>query len=585
MVPGRKLQSRRVPSRHPLPVRLRSPTPGPMPSHAPLDTARVLRWVYTGRLVLATAIFVAAIAVWRSAPWKDTLAVTVAMLCAVVLTAGSWFYTHLQRRRIGLALLTLQAIVDLGLVTVAVHVTGGRASQFAALYVLVIAAAAILLPTRGALLVSLLACVLYSGDALLTGSQTLDLTVLLQLGVFAIITIGSALIGVRLQEAGAGTAELVAELRLVKLQAEDILYNIRSGVVTVDEAGTLLYANPAAAVLLGLDLGAHMGLPALDVLASRSPVLADALAATARRRERITRREGSISKPGAEFPIGVTTTSATVATGVAVDGARPAGTATATAIFQDISDMKRLEELHLRAERLEGIAELGASLAHEIKNPLAAIRSAVEQLGRMPAGDPDAGTLSALVVRESDRLSRLLSEFLDFARVRMTRVGPVDVGTLARDAAALAATHPDRRPGVAVECVTPEGPVVVQGDDDLLHRVVFNLALNAVQAAPERGTVRIEVAVAASDQLPTGMSFDHGAVALRVTDDGPGIPLDIRDRLFDPFCTTKPGGSGLGLAIVHRAIEAHRGVVFTDRADGRTRFTVLLPSTSEGDPA
>ena len=76
----------------------------------------------------------------------------------------------------------------------------------------------------------------------------------------------------------------------------------------------------------------------------------------------------------------------------------------------------------------------------------------------------------------------------------------------------------------------------------------------------------------------------HG-VLLSVEDDGPGIPPDIRDRLFDPFCTTKPGGSGLGLAIVHRAIEAHRGVVFTDRADGRTRFTVLLPSTSDGDSA
>jgi two-component system sensor histidine kinase PilS (NtrC family) len=557
-------------------VPLRSPTP-PFANAAALDTAGVLRWVYTGRLVLATGIFIAALAVWRSAPWNDTLAVTVAMICTLILTAGSWFRTHLQRRPAGLTFLTLQAVVDLALVTVAVHVTGGRASQFAALYVLVIAAAAVLLPTRGALLVSLLACVLYSGDALLTGSRTLDVPFLLQLGVFAVVSIGSALIGVRLQEAGAGTAELVAELRAVKLQAEDILYNIRSGVVTVDESGTLLYANAAAGVLLGLDLAAHMGNPVLEVLASRAPVLSEALRATADRNERVTRREGTISKPGADIPIGVTTTSATIG------GEKPK--ATATAIFGDISDQKRLDELHLRAERLEGIAELGASLAHEIKNPLAAIRSAVEQLGRMPAGDPDAGTLSGLIVRESDRLSRLLTEFLDFARVRMTRVGPVDVGRLAQDAAALVAAHPDRRSGVAVECVTPEGQVVVQGDDDLLHRVVFNLALNAVQAAPERGSVRIEVAVPTSEQLPTGMTFDHGAVALRVTDDGPGISPEVRDRLFDPFCTTKPGGSGLGLAIVHRAIEAHRGVVFTDRADGRTRFTVLLPSTSEGDPA
>jgi signal transduction histidine kinase len=295
------------------------------------------------------------------------------------------------------------------------------------------------------------------------------------------------------------------------------------------------------------------------------------------RRERATRREGRITTPSAEFPIGVTTTSATLG------AEHPA--ATATAIFQDISDQKRIEALHGRAERLEGIAELGASLAHEIKNPLAAIRSAVEQLARMPAGDPDAGTLSGLIMRQSDRLSRLLTEFLDFARVRVTRLEDVDVGALARDAAALAATHPDRRPGVVVECATPEESVFVEGDGDLLHRVLFNLALNAVQAASERGHVRIEVAAIAGDQIPGGMLFDHGAVALRVTDDGPGIPPELLDRLFDPFITTKPGGSGLGLAIVHRAIEAHHGVVFTDRADGRTRFTVLLPRTSQGEPA
>jgi two-component system sensor histidine kinase PilS (NtrC family) len=559
-------------------VRLRSKTPGPFSSHTPLDTAGVLRWVYTGRLVLATAIFLAALAVWRSAPWNDTLAVTVAMIGALIFTSGSWFYTHLQGRRPSATFLTLQALLDLVIVTVAVHVTGGRASQFAALYVLVIATVALLLSTRGALLVSLLACMLYSGDALLTGGRTLDLPVLLQLGVFAVVAVGSALIGVRVQEAGAGTAELVAELRLVKLQAEDILHNIRSGVVTVDEAGTLLYANPASSVLFGTDLEARVGSDVRPLLQSRSPALLDALEATAERRERITRREGTIDSGERVFPIGVTTTRATVG------GDRPS--ATATAIFQDISDQKRLEELHLRAERLEGIAELGASLAHEIKNPLAAIRSAVEQLGRMPAGDPDAGTLSTLVVRESDRLSRLLSEFLDFARVRVTRVGPVDLASLARDAAALVAAHPDRKAGVAVDCATPELPVVVQGDDDLLHRVVFNLALNAVQATPERGHVRIEVLVATSDQLPSNIVFNSsGAVALRVTDDGPGIAPELRDRLFDPFFTTKPGGSGLGLAIVHRAVEAHRGVVFTERADGRTRFTVLLPRTSDGAPA
>jgi signal transduction histidine kinase len=251
---------------------------------------------------------------------------------------------------------------------------------------------------------------------------------------------------------------------------------------------------------------------------------------------------------------------------------------TATAIFQDISDHKRMEVLRLRAERLEGIAELSASLAHEIKNPLASIRSAVEQISRIPTVSADQQTLSALVMRESDRLSRLLSEFLDFARVRVTRTEMLDLGAVARGAANLASAHPDRDTSVRISCVAPEtGLVQLEGDEDLLHRAVFNLALNAVQASPPSGEVRIEVARGSFDPLPVGVSFHGDAVSLRVSDSGSGIPAEIRDRVFDPFYTTKANGSGLGLAVVHRAIEAHRGLVFVDTGVRGTRFTVILP--------
>ena len=174
-------------------------------------------------------------------------------------------------------------------------------------------------------------------------------------------------------------------------------------------------------------------------------------------------------------------------------------------------------------------------------------------------------------------MSRLLSEFLDFARVRVSRIAPVDLCAVARGAASLAAAHPDREVDVEVICATPTDPLVIEGDDDLLHRAVFNLVLNAVQASPGGGRVSVELAAMAADQVPTGVSFDHGGVAVRVSDQGPGISAEVRERMFDPFFTTRTGGSGLGLPVVHRAIEAHRGLVFID-SDGRgTRVTVLLP--------
>jgi two-component system sensor histidine kinase PilS (NtrC family) len=235
-----------------------------------------------------------------------------------------------------------------------------------------------------------------------------------------------------------------------------------------------------------------------------------------------------------------------------------------------------METLRLRAERLEGVAELSASLAHEIKNPLASIRSAVEQLARSPFTGKDEQTLARLVMRESDRLSRLLSEFLDFARVRVARVEPIDLGLLGESAVRLAGATPNRPDGVSVTCDADPAEYVVDGDEDLLHRAVFNLLLNAIQASPQGGVVHLAVGPALPEHMG-GTRYDHGAVMLSVTDCGSGIPVEIRDRLFDPFFTTKPGGSGLGLAVVHRAIDAHRGHVFVDSGPTGTRFTVVLP--------
>jgi signal transduction histidine kinase len=239
-----------------------------------------------------------------------------------------------------------------------------------------------------------------------------------------------------------------------------------------------------------------------------------------------------------------------------------------------------IERLHTRAERLEAVAELSASLAHEIKNPLASIRSAAELLAKVPGSDDDTRTLTKLVQRESDRLSRLLSEFLDFARTGVTSVRRVDLVEIARHAAALVSAHPDKPENVTIRELFPSTPLVVVGDDDLLHRAIFNLLLNAVQASPPGGEVRVEAAELWHHQLPAqAKRFTRGAMMLQITDQGRGIAESIRERLFEPFVTTKTGGTGLGLSIVHRAVEAHHGFILVDgNGNGSgTRFTVILP--------
>ncbi|CAN5919871.1 ATP-binding protein [soil metagenome] len=530
-----------------------------------------MRWVYVARISISSSILIAALIAWLKDPLNDNaqlLLPSLTLLAAVVTAAGSAFVSQRKKGQLRPNFFYLQSVFDLLLVTAVVHITRDPtgASQFAALYILVIATASLLLPANGGLLIALFADVLYVADSIFSIDTAFTYQVWWQLAVFAFVALGSAYLSGKLQEARSGTE---GELAHARLQAADILFNIRSGVLTVDGSGRLLYANPMAEDLLGLDLDHFIGSPVLDEIHRVAPELADALERSVQDRVRTTRAEGIIARVERRFPIGVTTTY--------TDGDGLRTDRTATAIFQDISDQKRLDVLRLRAERLEGIAELSASLAHEIKNPLASIRSAVEQLSRSPFSGSDERTLAHLVMRESDRLSRLLSEFLDFARVRVARLETLDLGALVAGAVRLALSHPDREQGVAIIAEVQPGEFLVEGDDDLLHRALFNLLLNAIQASPPNGEIRLEVTKPTPEQVGSGIAFPNGAVAISVSDGGPGIPADIRDRLFDPFFTTKPDGSGLGLAVVHRAIDAHRGLVLLDSGPSGTRFTVILP--------
>jgi two-component system sensor histidine kinase PilS (NtrC family) len=543
-----------------------------------VEPRRVLRYIYIGRLSLAAAIFLAAVSAWHGPDARDTLLATLALFAAIAFTSLSAWFGLAYRTLVSRAFYYTQSLFDVALITTVVHITGGSLSPFAALYILATACASLLLPVGGGLLIAALGNVLYFADVIVLQGTSLGITVILQLGVFAVTALGVAYLGARLQEAGVNRAALAQQLVVVKLQAEDVLKNIRSGIITIDVEGRILFANSMAGKLIGFDDEQVRGQNIREIVSASAPALSSALEKAVIGQERVTRGEAAITVNGRTFPIGFTTTTMTA------DGTP--GNMSGTVIFQDISDNKRLEELRLRAERLEAVAELSASLAHEIKNPLASIRSAVEQLGRRERATEDERVLATLIVRESDRLSRLLSEFLDFARVRVTRGERVNMGEVAQAAVRLADTHPDRKSGVTVTCVIPTETLLVEGDEDLLHRAIFNITLNAVQAAPaDSGRVTVEVSRLNIEQIPTGVPIEVSAVALRVSDNGPGIPIELRERVFDPFFTTKTGGTGLGLPIVHRAIEAHRGFVFMDSSPKGTRFTVLLPQVQQRIPA
>ena len=340
--------------------------------------------------------------------------------------------------------------------------------------------------------------------------------------------------------------------------------------LTVVDGGRLGYINTAGEGFLNLSLDQWHGAPILGVVEEVAPGLAEALRRSIDGLGPVTRKTTSVKRPSGDLVLGISTT---------VLESREGEGPSVTAIFQDITDLERIESLNRRNERLEAVAELGASLAHEIKNPLASIRSAVEQFDSPTLPGEDREFLQRLVLAESDRLSRLLTEFLDFSVMRLGAPARVDFSQVVRDAIALVKQHPDFGAEIHIEEQGLEGRLILPGDSDLLHRLVSNLILNAVQFSGPQGTVRISVEHRYGEDPTPGTNVSQ-PVRLSVQDSGPGIPPEDVGRIFTPFFTTRKGGSGLGLAVVHRAVEAHGGAVYVEEVPtGGTRFVVLLPGT------
>src|SRR5688572_16398825 len=317
---------------------------------------QLLRLVYLGRMCLAIAIYVTAALKVRVAAPLDILVTSLILVITAVVTAVSYWRTHFRRKLPGPTFLYLQAVYDVLLITAVVHMTGGAESDLASLYVVLIAVTALLMPPANAGLVTLFAGLVYFADVFWGHTAGVTAGIWIQLGVFVLVAVVTGYVASRVTVMGAEREALAAQVRQVQLEADDVLRNIRTGVVTVDADGHLLYANPASEEILGFRARDWLGKVVMPEFARLAPEFWAAVTSTARRGVRLMRVEATVHRADRTFPIGVTTTT--------LDGPPGGGTRPrVSAIFTDISDSKRLEELHLRAERLEAVAELSSSLA------------------------------------------------------------------------------------------------------------------------------------------------------------------------------------------------------------------------------
>jgi len=233
------------------------------------------------------------------------------------------------------------------------------------------------------------------------------------------------------------------------------------------------------------------------------------------------------------------------------------------AIRYDITDRKRSEAKLREQAALARLGEMAAVVAHEVKNPLAGIRGALQVIGgRMPESSRDKAIIGDIVTR-LDSLNDIVHDLLVFARPREPQVTPVPLATLLESTIALLRRDPAQA-GIEIQ-MSGSNPVV-QADAELLRTVFLNLLINAAQAQGTSGTIRVTI------------SADDLAATVAIADEGPGIPPEIREKIFEPFFTTKHRGTGLGLPTARRVVERHRGTVEIDSpSSGGTVVTVTLP--------
>ncbi len=244
------------------------------------------------------------------------------------------------------------------------------------------------------------------------------------------------------------------------------------------------------------------------------------------------------------------------------------GDKTRLRLQRSIEEKERMEQELIRSAKLAAVGRLSAGLAHEIRNPLASIKGSAEILGDDFPDDHPKKRLLKVLVEEADRLNRVLTRFLSFARPQAPEKRRVDLASEAEAVVSLLSGQQDGRSAkIEVQSRSAAGPFV-EGDPEMLRQVLLNLLLNALQATDGRGTIQISF-----EESDKG----SGEVTLHIEDNGPGFTPEALDHLFSPFFTTRESGTGLGLAVSHRIVEAHGGrIEVENREGGGARVTVVL---------
>lgn len=351
-------------------------------------------------------------------------------------------------------------------------------------------------------------------------------------------------------------------LSRIRAFSDSLVDNMPIGLVATDDGGKLIAFNQTAEKILSQTAGEVIGRPAEDVLPSSCRELLKTLAVE----QRIIEREfNCATAEGRMVPLDV------IATMLYAEDSAFVGH---VVLFRDMTEIRRLEEEIARGRRLASLGNLAAGIAHEIRNPLSTIKGFATCFLERFRNNPEDRETAEVMIREVDRLNRVITQLLDFARpFEMNRV-LTSLQAVARHALKMVEDEA-RRKGVILNTDFTTEVDDIPLDADRMTQVFLNLFLNALLAMENGGVLGISTALQ-----------DERFIRITVTDTGVGIPEENLHRVFDPYFTTRPSGTGLGLAIVHKIIESHGGEIRLESDLGKgTTVIMLMPKNIQEEGA